>query len=79
MGAAIGKGFVAVTSVRDLIRRRQTRANEVPMMPSGNLMARVRPETVLVEEKYTVRQEISRNPDIALEAGSCGTIKVEVP
>jgi len=40
---------------------------------------RARPKTVLVEEKYEVRQEVSRNPDIALESGASGIIKIEVP
>ncbi|MGE3289430.1 MAG: hypothetical protein AB7J32_25490 [Pseudonocardia sp.] len=34
---------------------------------------------MLVEERYRVRQEISRNPDIELVDGASGSIDVEVP
>lgn len=43
------------------------------------LMARARPRKVLVEESYTVRQEISRNPDVTLDDGAAGVIRVEMP
>ena len=69
-------------SVRNLLRRRRVRSRELPVTPKkaeGTLLARVRPKTVLVEERYAVRQEVSRNPDSALENGASGTIRIEVP
>ena len=69
-------------SVRNLLGRPQVRPHELPVMPEmaeGTLLARVRPKTVLVEERYAVRQEISRNPDTALEDGASASIKIEVP
>jgi hypothetical protein len=70
-----------VLAVRHLFRRLEARAQELPVPEESGetLLARVHPKTVLVEEKYSVRQEISRNPDIALEEGASGTIRIEVP
>jgi len=69
-------------SIRDLLHRSQGRPHELPATPEkadNTLFARVRPKTVLVEERYEVRQEVSRNPDTTLESGASGTIKIEVP
>ena len=83
VGACDGEeGALEMLSVRDLWRRAQGRTHEVPVTPEmfdSTLLARVRPKTVLVEEKYEVRQEVSRNPDTTLESGASGTIKIEVP
>ena len=67
-------------SVRGLLRRRRGRSGDASI-ESGDavLMARARPEAVLVEETYQVRQEISRNPDLMLEQGASGVIRVELP
>jgi len=40
---------------------------------------RARPDTVLVEERYRVRQEISRNPDVSLESGAAGKVEISLP
>lgn len=67
-------------SVRGLFRRRRPPSSEGPVESTDPiLMARARPETVLVEETYRVRQEISRNPDVMLEHGASGVIRVELP
>ncbi len=66
--------------INNLLRRqppelpRPTAADDEPVP-----LARARPAKVLVEEKYRVRQEISRNPDVSLEPGAVGTIAIEVP
>lgn len=68
-------------SVRGLFRRsRQPSSEEAPDESTDPvLMARARPETVLVEETYRVRQEVSRNPDVTLEQGASGVIRVDLP
>jgi hypothetical protein len=42
-------------------------------------MARVKPKSVLVEEKYRVLQEISRNSNFSVEPDAIGKIEMEVP
>ena len=69
-------------SVRDLLRRPKGRRHKLLATPEkidSTLLARVRPKTVLVEEKYEVDQEVSRNPDTTLEDGASGNVKIEVP
>jgi hypothetical protein len=64
-------------SVRSLLRRQGS-----PIRVASDdavLMARARPKTVLIEETYRVRQEVSRNPDVTLEPGASGAIRVEMP
>ena len=67
-------------SVLRLLRRRRIRSHEVVVESTDTaLMARAIPEKVLVEERYRVRQEVSRNPDISLEHDASGIIRVELP
>jgi len=42
-------------------------------------MIRAVPKKVLVEESYRIRQEVSLNPDIELENGATGVIRIELP
>lgn len=78
------EGGTAVSSIQDVLRLRCRQAwlRQAPIAGDGEgttLLARARPESVLVEEKYRVRQEVSRNPDVRLEPGAVGMIEVRVP
>jgi hypothetical protein len=67
-------------SVRNVLRRRRRASDEVPAESTDTVLtARAVPRKVLVEERYRVRQEVSRNPDIGLEEGASGVVRVELP
>jgi hypothetical protein len=80
-GAAAQEG-ASVLSLRDLFRHRR-RGVPLPVQDETDagaaLTARVKPKSVLVEEAYRVRQEISRNGDFSVEPDAIGKIELEVP
>jgi len=67
-------------SVRNVLRRRRRASDEVTADSTDTVLTvRAVPRKVLVEERYRVRQEVSRNPDIGLEEGASGVVRVELP
>jgi hypothetical protein len=71
-----------VLSFQKIVRRLRRRAIQPAADEPGAaavMLARAEPASVLAEERYHVRQEISRNSDVAVEPGASGLIEVELP